>query len=160
MKIFKKIRTLKVLKLIIPKRFYLIFVIIIISTYFTISFYQDNSKLQFNADQYFWLLSSLIQGFASLLGLIIVVIIFRFQYIFNQKNELSRAIKDGLRHMRNKFGTLQLSEFGFLTEEGLLKYSRKILQVKFFCLFLLFQCLFYNQKQVLQILFNLLMETK
>ena len=94
------------------------------------SFYQNNLKLQFNDDQYFWLLSSLIQGFVSLLALMIVIIIFRFQFIFNQKNELSRTIKDGLSDMVSRVGSFQWSEFAFLNEEELSKYTKKILRDK------------------------------
>ncbi|MBI2657582.1 hypothetical protein HYX08_02700 [Candidatus Woesearchaeota archaeon] len=68
--------------------------------------------------QYFWTLSSLVQGFAALFSIIVVVIIFRFEYLSLEKKNLIEGVK--MHNMTYK------EDLEFLNDGELLNYCNQL----------------------------------
>src|SRR3989339_1386347 len=77
--------------------------------------FQIKNRFQLDDQQFFWTLSSLVQSFASLVGIVIVFIVFKFQYLADKRKELLNSMIE--------YNRLLSSQLGF--EENIEIYSDK-----------------------------------
>lgn len=104
----KKYNYLELFNLLIPFRFYLFLIIIILGGTYLSRFFDNN----FVKDSYFWVLSSLIQGFSAFFGVIVALLVIEFKKI--DKKELINKIKDYILPLSLSAITLIYSIFGVM----------------------------------------------
>ena len=100
----------ELIKKLVPCRFYVILLLIV---FFGITigrlFNNESIKLQ-----YFWILSSLVQGFSAFFGVVIAIITFRLTYISDKRINLFKLVMQYLLPIMLTVLTIIYSIFGMV----------------------------------------------